>query len=457
MLLSNDKQHKWKYKLTSIDSLKETCRQINVQVDAIEDVSVLAESVIAGKLLIPNSLAVNPMEGADGDSMGRPSELTMRRYKRFAAGGAGLLWAEAIAVVPEGRANPRQLWINDDSFPSFAEMIKQMRHAARESMGEKHKPIIVAQLTHSGRYSKPDGTARPMIPERDPYRDSLVPESKPNINKQSKVSDECIVSDEYLDNLQLAYIRAARLAYKAGFDAVDIKSCHGYLINEILASRSRQGKYGGSFENRTRFLLEVVDKIKAELGDKIAVCLRLGFYDAIPFPYGWGVDEKDYTKPDLTEPKKLVKLLSQKGVRLINFTIANPYYNPHIGRPFNQSIKGAYGEPEHPLKGVERLLNLAKEIQSEFPEIALVGTGYSWLREIMGNVAAASKKNGRSKIIGAGRMAFAYPDFAKDLLIKGKLDPNKVCIGCSGCTQLMRDGRMTGCVIRDSEIYSLKT
>jgi NAD(P)-dependent dehydrogenase (short-subunit alcohol dehydrogenase family)/2,4-dienoyl-CoA reductase-like NADH-dependent reductase (Old Yellow Enzyme family) len=445
----------WKFKLTDVNEFKSLCDQLGCQIDAVEDVSILAEPVKVGRLLIPNSLAVHPMEGADGDSFGRPSELTMRRYKRFAAGGAGLLWAEAIAVVPEGRANSRQLWLNEQSKDDFAQMVKMMRAAAKQSMGEKHNPVIVAQLTHSGRYSKPAGTASPMIPQRDSYRDSLVPESKPNTNKQSKVADNNIVSDDYLDNLQLAYVKAARLAYEAGFDAIDIKSCHGYLINELLASRSRTGKYGGSFENRTRFLLEVIDKIKAELDDEIEICLRLGFYDAIPFPYGWGVDENDYTKPDLTEPKKLVKLLMDRGVRLINFTIANPYYNPHVGRPFNQPIKGAYESPEHPLRGVERLINLAGGIQNEFPDAAIVGTGYSWLRELMGNVAAASKQNGKAKIIGAGRMAFAYPDFAKDLLTKGKLDKNKVCVGCSECTQLMRDGQTAGCVLRDSEAYGL--
>jgi len=443
----------WKYKLTDIDGFKSLCGQIGCHIDAIEDVSILAEPVKAGGLLIPNSIAIHPMEGADGDRQGRPSVLTYRRYKRFASGGAGLLWAEAIAVVPEGRANPRQLWLNDDSKESFRKIVKVIRDSAAESMGSGHKPVIVAQLTHSGRYSKPQGAAKPLIPQRDPYRDSLIPESSPNTDKQSRVTDDSIVTDGYLDNLIAAYVKAARLAFEVGFDAVDIKSCHGYLINELLASRNRKGKYGGSFENRTRFLLDVVDRIHSELGNDKPVVVRLGCYDAIPFPFGWGVDEKDYTKPDLTEPKKLLSLLSSRGVKLINFTIANPYYNPHFGRPFNLPIKGAYDEPEHPLKGVERLINIAGEIQNEFPDVAIVGTGYSWLRQLMGNVAAASKKNGKSKIIGAGRMAFAYPDFVKDLFTKGKLDKNKVCIGCSACTQLMRDGQTAGCVVRENKIY----
>ena len=453
MTVITEKKSNWRFRLSGIDEFKSTCKELGVHIDISDDVSCLADPVCAGGLTIPNSLAVHPMEGADGDSQGNPGPLTFRRYKRFAGGGAGLIWTEAIAVVAEGRANPRQLWLHEGSKEAFADMVSQMRQAAAESMGPDHKPIIVAQLTHSGRYSKPDGVARPLVPERDPYRDSLVSEPKPTTDKASKVDDSCVITDEYLDSLQLEYVKAAKLAYEAGFDAVDIKSCHGYLVNELLTSRNREGKYGGSFENRTRFVLEVIDKIKAELGDNIGICLRLGFYDAIPYPYGWGVDENDYTKPDLTEPKRFVKLLSEKGVRLINFTIANPYYNPHVGRPFNQSIKGAYDEPEHPLKGVERLINIAADIQKEFPEIVFVGTGYSWLRQLMGNVAAASVKQGKIKMVGAGRMAFAYPDFAKDLLTKGLMDKNKVCVGCSACTQLMRDGQMAGCVVRDNKVY----
>jgi NADPH-dependent glutamate synthase beta subunit-like oxidoreductase/2,4-dienoyl-CoA reductase-like NADH-dependent reductase (Old Yellow Enzyme family) len=448
----------WEFQLGRIEDLERLGKRLGVQIEAIEDVSILAEPVQIpppatsggkGKLLIPNSLAVHPMEGCDGDSQGRPSELTLRRYERFAAGGAGLIWAEATAVVPEGRANPRQLWLNEDNKDSFAAIVKMMREVAPE-----HKPVIVLQLTHSGRYSKPQGVAYPIIAQRDPYRDVLAPQQKPNPNRKSKISDDWpIVTDEYLDKLQDAYVKAARIAFEVGFDVVDIKSCHGYLINELFACHNRKGKYGGPFENRTRFVLDVIDKIHRELGEDAQVVTRLGIYDAIPYPYGWGVDKDDYSKPDLTETKKLIGLLQQRGVNLINVTVANPYYNPHVGRPFNEPIVGGYEEPEHPLMGVCRLINLAGEIQKEFPDIAIVGTGYSWLRTLFANVAAASKMNGLATLVGAGRMAFAYPDFAKDIITKGRMFPEKVCVSCSACTQIMRDGGMTGCVVRDNEVY----
>jgi len=444
----------WEFQLSSIEDLRQLASRLEVPLEAIEDISILKEKVQAGGLSISNSLAVHPMEGCDGDSEGRPGKLTMRRYRRFAAGGAGLIWGEATAVVGEARANPRQLWLSEKSKDSFREMVTMMRQVAAESMGPTHKPVIVAQLTHSGRYNRPGGDGGPMIPQRDPYRDPMVPQKEPNPNAKSKIPhDWPIITDEYLDKLQASYVEAAKLAFEAGFDAVDIKSCHGYLINELFACHKREGKYGGSFENRTRFVLEVIDKIRSQLGEDTPITTRLGIYDAIPYPYGWGVDKNDYTKPDLTEPKKLIALLRQRGVRLINITAANPYYNPHMGRPFNETIVGGYEEPEHPLVGVSRLIKLAGQIQKEFGDIAIVGTGYSWLRTLLPNVAAASKANGLASIAGVGRMGFAYPDFAKDIITKGRMFAEKVCVACSACTQIMRDRGMTGCVVRDNQVY----
>jgi len=428
--------------------------QLGVSVNAMEDVSILAEPVELDGLVIPNSLAVHPMEGCDGDAQGRPDKLTVRRYERFAAGGAGLIWAEAIAVLHEARANPRQLWLHEGSKEAFAALLKRAREKAAEANGAGHRPVIVAQLTHSGRYSKPGPAPRPIIPQRDPYRDPMAPQARPDTNRKSKIPDDWpIVTDEYLDQLQNAYVEAARLAFEIGFDAVDIKSCHGYLINELLACHNRPGQYGGSFENRTRFLLEVIDRIRAELGDRARIVTRLGVYDAIPYPYGWGVDKSDYTRPDLTEPKRLIGLLRQRGIRLVNITIANPYYNPHVGRPFNEPIVGGYPEPEHPLAGVARLVNITGEIQKEFPNVAFVGTGYSWLRTLFASVGAANKANGLVTLVGAGRMGFAYPDFARDIIHDGRMYPEKVCVGCSACTQIMRDNGRTGCVVRDNEVY----
>ncbi len=440
--------------MSGIEQLHRLARSLSVKIETSNDISVLAKPVQVGSRVAPNSLATQAMEGCDGDSEGRPRPLTFRRYQRFAAGRAGVIWSEAIAVVPEGRANPRQLWLNDKSKDVFAAMIKQMRQAACARYGKDHHPIIVAQLTHSGRYSKPRGVPEPIIPQHDPYRDVMVPQYPPNAKaKKNLPASWPIATDEYLDRLQEHYVKAAEIAFEVGFDAVDIKSCHGYLINEVFACFKRKGKYGGSFENRTRILLEIIDKIYDRLGEDKLVTTRFPMYDAIPYPYGWAVDKDDYTKPDFTEPKKLLKLLQEKGVRIINTTVGNPYYSPHMGRPFNEPILGAYESPEHPLVGLSRILTITGKVQKMVPDMVVVGTAYSWLRSLLPYVGAANKNNGNVTIVGAGRMSFAYPDFPNDIITKGRMDPEKCCIGCSGCTQIMRDGGTTGCVVRDNKIY----
>jgi len=419
--------------------LKDLAESLSLSIHTSEDVSVLAEPVRVGPLTAPNSLAVHPMEGCDGDADGRPGELTARRYRRFAAGGAGLIWAEAIAVLPEARANPRQLWLNKRNRDDFARLFGGLRGCAVEGRGAGGRPIVVAQLTHSGRHSRP----RPIIVQHDPMRDAYV----------NVPGDYSVATDEYLDRVQEAFVAAARLAFEAGFDAVDIKACHGYLIGELLAAHTREGRYGGSFENRTRFLLDVIDRIHSELGEDRMVVTRLGVFDAVPYPHGWGVDRDDPTRPDLTEPKRLMACLAERRVPMVNVTLASPYYNPHYGRPYERPAAGGYESPEHPLVGVCRAIDLAGEMQAAFPGIAVVGTGYSWLRTLLPHVGAWSKSSGRATFIGAGRLALAYPDFAADIIRTGRLDPQKVCVCCSGCTEIMRDGGMAGCVVRDSAIY----
>jgi len=442
----------------SIEELQRLCFELNISLDAIEDVSVLAEPVPFGGFVIPNSLAVHPMEGGDGDTEGRPGELTFRRYKRFARGGAGLIWFEAIAVTAEARSNPSQLWLNEKSRAAFTELVGKVRGTAKTSgfgsAAGEHSPFLVAQLTHSGRYSAPNGTAEPIIAQHEPYRDTLNLQPRPDSKAPKKVpAAQPVVTDEYLDRIKESYVRAAETAFEVGFDAVDIKACHGYLINELLTSRNRTGKYGGSFENRTRFMLDVIDEITNKANKNNAVVTRLGIYDAVPYPYGWGVDRHDYSKPDLAEPQKLINELIKRGVKLINITLGEPHYNPHYNRPFNKAVREGYKSPEHPLVGVHRMIKLAGEIQEKFDASIIVGTGYSWLGAVMPNVAAAIKKNRLAKIIGVGRLALAYPDFAKDIILKGRLDAKKICAACSACSEILSKGGPTGCAVRDSEVY----
>ena len=379
------------------------------------------------------------MEGCDGTYGGEPGDLTIRRYRRFASGGAGLLWFEATAVTGDARANPRQLFLNWENFSGFQRLLETARNEAVKRFGEDTKPFTILQLTHSGRYSRPVSEPRPIIEVYNPYLP--MPDA----------STCRIITDSELESLEDIYVEAALMAGELGFDAVDIKSCHRYLISGLLGAHLREGPYGGDFEGRTRFLLNIVDKINQASKGTVSVAVRLNVYDAIPYPYGWGVDEKDHRRPDLFEPVRLVRLLSKHGVRLVNITAGNPYYNPHVNRPYDT---GPYVPVEHPLEGVARMITFARDVKRAVPKVTVVASGFSWLREFGAAVAAGCMREGWFDIAGFGRQAFAYPDFAADILDGGGMKRKRCCIACGKCSEIMRRGGTTGCVIRDSGLYA---
>ena len=418
-----------------------------------EDLSILASPARLGRLSLPNRLAIHPMEGCDGTSDGAPDELTFRRYERFAAGGAGLIWMEATAVLAEGRANPRQLWLHEGSAAGFAELARRTRSAAANA---GCKPLLVLQLTHSGRYSRPAGKPAPIIAHHSAVLDPPL----------GLAADLPLVSDGHLDALQEAYVRAAVLAAEAGFDAVDVKSCHRYLINELLASHTRaNSRYGADYANRTRFLRETMAKLRDAVGDRLEITCRMNVYDGIEYPYGWGVEKPDarageaeheapFPRPDLTEPIQLIGELVDAGLGCLSVTAGNPYWRPAVNRPADWAAANEPAPAEHPLEGVARLVALTRQVQQAHPKLTVVGAGYTWLRQYLPHFAAAAVARGWATVVGLGRGALAYPDFAADVIGKGGLDRRKVCILCGSCTQIMRDGGRAGCVVRDSEVYA---
>lgn len=426
----------------NVSELSADIARLGLDLPLGQDLSVFSRPLSLGGKTVPNRLAIHPMEGCDGRADGAPGELTLRRYDRFAAGGAGLLWFEATAVVPEGRANPRQLMLNDQTAGAFEAMLRRSLAAAA---GVGVRPVCLLQLTHSGRYSRPVDKRQPIIAHHSAVLDPL----------HNLPADYPLVSDVELDDLQGAYVRAAMLARQIGFDGVDIKACHRYLINELLASHERPGRYGGSYENRTRFLRETVRAVRQAAGDDFVLAVRMNVYDGIPHPYGWGVpagDQNQMPPPDLSEPLRLAAELAQAGVTCISVTAGNPYYKPFINRPADK-----YGNdlapPEHPLEGVARMVHLARQIQQAHAGLCVLGAGLSWLREFLPASGAAVLANGWASLVGLGREAFAYPDFPRDLLTAGAVDPKKVCIACGGCSQIMRNGGTSGCPVRDSAIY----
>ena len=401
-----------------------------------EDVSVLGQSVSVGSKIVPNRLVCQAMEGCDGTATGEPDELTKRRYDRFAKGGAGLIWFEATAVLEEGRANPRQLYIHENNVDAFKKIVEDIKETAIKTNGIE--PVVIMQATHSGRYSKPNGTPAPMIAYNNPIFEGNNP-----------ISEDRIVTDDYLDHVKEALIRGAEMAEKAGFDGVDMKCCHRYLNSELLSAFNRPGRYGGSLENRTRLLRESISGAQEVTGKDFIVSSRMNVYDGFPRPYGFGVGEEGIDF-DPTEPIWLLEQLAASGVELLNITMGNPYFNPHVNRPF---VMGGYEAEEHPLEGVARMLNGTAALKKAVPQLKIICSALSYLGVAAPNVAAALVKEGGIDFAGFGRMIFAYPDFAKDIIKQGGLDKSKICICCSKCTNVMRAGSTPGCVIRDKEVY----
>lgn len=425
----NTKHERFHYQ--TAEALKAALDSLGLKLPFSEDLSVLGTPLALGGTVLKNRLGIQPMEGCDGTRVGAPDELTFRRYQRFSEGGAAVLWMEAMAVCPEGRANPRQLYLSEENLDAFTRLNAMIAEHAEGGV-----PYRIAQLTHSGRYSKPNGVPEPKTAVQIPFlfaehQDAYTP-----------------VSDDYLKQLEERYIEAARRAQRAGFDAVDIKACHRYLISELLGAFERPGIYGGSFENRTRLLLNIIDGVHA--ATDLDVTVRLGIYDSLPYPYGFGVSKEDFHTPDLSEPVRLFQLLWEHGVRFADLSCGNPYFNPHVGRPYDQ---GVYLPPTHPLEDAARMLNLIREVQASCPELPVMATGFTWFREFGANIAAGCIREGWFQAAGFGRQAFAYPDFANDIL-HGGMKRQKCCISCSNCTVMMRDGGVTGCPVHDSEIYA---
>jgi 2,4-dienoyl-CoA reductase-like NADH-dependent reductase (Old Yellow Enzyme family) len=424
--------------------------------------AALGRPVQRGRVHCGNSMAIHPMEGCDGDLDGTPGELTWRRYERFARGGAKLIWFEATAVREDGRANTRQLWITEKNRDQFARLYEHMMELHRAEYGSADDLLVPVQLTHSGRYSVPVKTVA--------YHNPLVDE------KHQTPADYPVITDDEIERLEDDYVAAAKIAWKAGFRAFDVKVTHGYLMSELMGAKLREGRYGGPIENRARMPVNILRKLRDALGPEAILCMRLGCFDGVPYrkradgvgepipypvpyPHGFGVNPQNPLEPDLTDVKAAIQLFKDAGLELLNVSLGCPYYNPHIGRPFESPDEGNYEQPEHPLHGVNRHFSIAGELQRAFPDLPMVGTGYSWLQRFAIHAAAHNIEQGAITFFGIGRGALAYPDFARAVLECGELDDRKTCKTLTYCTYLMRRkdhplGQWpTGCPPFDKEVY----
>ena len=411
---------------------------LGVELPFAEDTSVLLEPLSFCGAMLKHRLGTAPMEGADAEKDGSPTDLTLRRYVRNALGGSALIWFEAVSMWETGRSSATQLLLNENNLSSFARLTEKVKTAGLKNNG--FAPFLVLQANDSGRYSNPGGRPSPRIAYRHPY-----------LERFRAASDENVVSDDELQRVEEALGEMSRLARAAGFDAVDIKACHGYLTAELLSAFERYGAYGGSFENRTRLLKNGIAAAKVYETQDFHVTARIGIYDGYPEGFGFGQAGKNDPTPDFSEPVRLIRMLYEDlGVRGVDLTMGNPYVTTHVTRPFD---RGKYEPPEPPLKGIDRMIKGVGRIKRAVPGMTVLASAPSYLRQFSDLYTAGAVERGDCDGMLFGRLSFAYPSFANDILHNGRLDPRSVCLTCGKCGDLIRSHLATGCVVRDAETY----
>lgn len=451
--------------LGSVEAFRRRVAELGIALPADDTIATAVSSPLAQSLPLPreaklpsqcaNRFVIHPMEGWDGTAEGAPTDLTVRRWRQFGRSGAGLIWGgEAVAVQEDGRANPHQLWINERTAASIGALRRELLAAAGGL-----SPVVGLQLTHSGRWAQSARrTPAPRIAHRHPLLDRRV----------GVADDRLILSDAELDRLIRNFARAAYLAQQEGFDFVDIKHCHGYLLHECLAARGRTGVYGGaSLEDRTRLLRGVIAAVRGA-APGLAIGVRLSVFDMVPhrpayvaddgrlgpgtpestrlpYEHGFGVDVQQPDRIDLREPIAVVELLREMGIRLLNVTAGSPYYVPHVQRPAAFPPSDGYAPPEDPLVGVARLLHAARAVKAAVPEMLVVSTGWTYLQDFLPYVAQATVREGWFDAVGIGRLVLSYPELPHDLLSDKRLDRKRICRTFSDCTTAPRKGLVSGC------------
>ena len=474
----------------SVEAFREHLRSLDPAFDCGDELlgpeGPLAKSLAVFGREAGNRFAIHPMEGWDGNRDGSPSDLTRRRWRRFGLSGAKLIWGgEAVAVAPEGRANPNQLFIDGDRLDDCVAWLEELRGeilAGHEESGVGgERPVIGLQLTHSGRLARPDPPPAPPQPLRAQVHPVLD-------GRLGAAAERPLVSDEQLEEIASAYVRAARCAARAGYDFVDIKCCHGYLLHELLGAHTRPGPYGGSFENRVRLPLEILGAVRAACPG-LGVGVRLSVGDVAPFAagsdgvgvaevrsgrgggdtapgrparcgatlgleatrsaadLGFGLNPSDIAVPEPTcsEAIRYIALLVEAGVEIVNVTMGSPYSCPHLSRPFTYPASDSYLPPEDPLRSVLRQLAAVRTVRAAFPRLPLVGTGYSYLQEWLPHVAEAEIGAGHVDFVGLGRMVLACPRLPADVLAGRPLERRRICRTFSDCTTGPRNNMVSGC------------
>lgn len=458
--------------LKSVDDFREYLANLQIDLPLDDEPlsasqnSPLAEPLDVGGFTVGNRWCVHPMEGWDGTTDGRPSELTTRRWRNFGRSGCKLIWGgEAFAVQPDGRANPNQLYNHPENADAMRNLLKTLTGAHAERFGKSALDdlLVGLQLTHSGRFCRPNrkDTLEPRIVYHHPVLD-------PRFGIAAD-DDSVLLTDDDIKRLIDSYIAAAKLAQAVGFRFVDVKHCHGYLGHEFLSAFTRPGPYGGDFAGRTRFIREILEGIRAECPG-LMTGVRLSVFDCPPYHPdpdratrgkpgpgipddhpstgypAFGCHKDNPLEMDLTEPLQLIRMLHEDlGVAMFNLSAGSPYYNPHIQRPAFYPPSDGYQPPEDPLIGCVRQIESVREIKQQVPGVPIVGSAWSYFQEYLPHVAQAAVRAGYADFVGIGRLVLSYWDMPADVLEGKPLRTKAICRTFSDCTTAPRNGIVSGC------------
>lgn len=390
------------------------------------DLNILNQPVQVGPKTAPNRLANHPMECNDADENGSPSEHTFKRYKSLAEGGAGVINIESITISPTSRARKNQLVAQEKNLKGLADLVEAMKKINDRS-------LIIIQLNHSGAISNPNFSEAV----------SYYPTGHP---------DERILNDDDIDEIADWFVTSAKVCHETGADGLDFKMCHGYLGGQLLRPANiTNGKYGGSWENRTRFFRETATRIKDEINNpNFIIGSRISFYEGIPGGFGSSGPE-DVTE-DPTEPLAFCRMIEEAGFHFINVSSGIPVMTGEFCRPTKLYPEGVY-----------RQFSWARQVRQAV-KTPLIGTAYSYLRDgnnkLVGKDpekksllywAAKNISDGHVDMVGIGRQSLADPLFARKALA-GDLEEINYCAACGGCSKLLGGQALVGCVIYD-EFY----
>ena len=459
--------------LKDIDSFRRRVDELGIELPAddqiltAEENSPLAAPFRFGDFEVGNRWCIHPMEGWDANRDGSPTEHTLRRWRRFGLSGAKLIWGgEAAAVVPEGRANPNQTLALPSNRAGLAALLAEVTSAHEQTFGDCDDLLVGLQLTHSGRFCRPDDK-RNLEPRIAYHHPLLDPQFGIDPN-----DDSVLMTDGEIERVIDAYVAAAKLAHELGFRFVDVKACHGYLFHEFLSARTRPGPFGGDFDGRTNLLRTTIRRIRETVPD-LMIGVRLSAFDLVPFqpsreigqpqefesllPYGFGfgTSENNPLQMDLAEPIQLLLALKDLGVGCVNLSCGSPYYNPHIQRPAIFPPSDGYLPPEDPLVGVARQIECTRLCKEAVGDLPVVGSGFSYLQDYLPHVAQAVVRHGWMDAVGLGRMVLSYPELPADTLREGTTKRKLVCRTFSDCTTAPRKGLVSGCYPLDAYYKAL--